>query len=50
MRKFKKHIHPDFINAMKETPFDTIFMTFYNEELGGDKRLKLNISILKIVD
>jgi len=26
MKIFKKHIHPDFVNAMKETPFGTIFM------------------------
>ena len=39
IRKLKKHIHPDFINAMEETPFCTIFMTFYNEKFGGDKGL-----------
>ena len=34
---------------MKETPFDTIFMAFYSEKFGGDKGLKSNISVLKIV-
>ena len=50
IRKFKKHIHPDFVNAMNETPFGTIFIAFYNEKFGGDKGLKSNISVLKIVD
>ena len=50
MRKFLKHIHPDFVNAMKETPFSIIFMAFYNKKFGGDKGLKSNISVLKIVD
>ena len=35
---------------MKETPFSTIFMTFYNEKFGGDKGLKSDISVLKIVN
>ena len=35
---------------MKETPFGTIFMVFYNKEFGADKVLKSNISVLKIVD
>ena len=35
---------------MRETPFGPIFMAFYNEELGGDKGLKSNIILLKIVD
>ena len=34
---------------MKETPFGAIFMTFNNEKFGGDKGLKSNISVLKIV-
>jgi len=50
IKKFKKHIHSDFVNEMKETPFGAIFMTFYNEKFGGDKGLKLNISVLKIVN
>jgi len=48
--KFKKHIHPDFVNAMKEMLFGIIFMAFYNEKFRGDKGLKSNISVLKIVD
>ena len=39
IKKFKKHIHLDFVNAMKETPFGAIFMTFYNEKFEGDKGL-----------
>jgi len=35
---------------MKETPFGAIFMAFYNEKYKGDKDLKSNISVLKIVD
>ena len=35
---------------MRETPFDLIFMAFYNEKFGGDKSLKSNIILLKIVD
>ena len=50
IRKFKEHIHPDFVNAMKKTPFGAIFMAFYNEKFGGDKSLKLNIGVLKIID
>ena len=50
IRKFKKHIQTDFVNAMKETPFGVIFMAFYNKEFGADKGLKSNISVLKIVD
>ena len=38
------------MNAMKETPFGAIFIAFYNEEFGADKGMKLNISVLKIVD
>ena len=33
-----------------KTPFGTIFMTFYNEKFEGDKELKSNISVLKIVE
>ena len=47
MRVFKKHIQANFINAMRDTPFGHIFMTFYNEEFGGDKGLKSNTSPLK---
>ena len=50
IRKFKKHIQTDFVDAMKETPFDPIFMSFYNEEFGAEKYQKSNISMLKIVD
>ena len=50
IKRFKKHIHPDFVNAMKETSFGTTFMTLYNEKSGGDKGLKSNISVLKIVN
>ena len=50
IRKFKKHIQVDFVNGMKKIPFGAIFMAFYNEEFGADKGLKLNISVLKIVN
>ena len=50
IRKLKKHIHADFVNEMKEAPFGSIFMAFYNEEFGADKGLKSKISVLKIVD
>jgi len=50
IRKFKKHIHADFVDAMKETLFGPIFMAFYNEEFDTEKGLKSNISLLKIVD
>ena len=50
IRKFKKLIRADFVGAMKETSFGPIFMAFYNEEFGGEKGLKSNISVLKIVD
>jgi len=50
IRKFKKYIQADFVNAMKETPFGPIFMAFYNEDFGAEKGLKSNISVLKIVD
>ena len=50
IRKFKKHIQVDFVDAMKETLFGPIFMAFYNEEFGDEKDLKSNISVLKIVD
>jgi len=46
MKNFKKHIHADFINAIKEIPFGTIFMVFYTEKFRGDKGLKSNISVL----
>ena len=49
IRKFKKYIQADFVNAMKETPFGSIFMAFYNEDFGAEKDLKSNISVLKIV-
>ena len=50
IKKFKKYIHLDYVNAMKETLCGTIFMAFYVEEFGGDKGLKSNISVLKIVN
>ena len=50
IRRFKKHIHSDFVNAMKETLFRNIFMTFYSDDFGADKDLKSNISVMKIVD
>ena len=50
IRKFKKHIQANFVDAMRETPFGLIFMAFYNEEFGVEKGLKSNISVLKIVD
>ena len=50
IRKFKKHIQDDFVDAIKEDPLGPIFMAFYNEEFGAEKGLKLNISVLKIVD
>ena len=49
IRKYKKHIQADFVNAMKETPA-AIFISFYNEEFGADKGMKSNISVLKIVN
>ena len=50
IRKYKKYIQANFVNAMKETPFGAIFIAFYNEEFGADKGMKSNISVLKIVD
>ena len=50
IRKLKKHIQADFVDAMKETLFGPIFMTFYNEEFSAKKGLKSNISVLKTVD
>ena len=50
IRKFKKHIRADFVNAMRETPFGPIFMAFYNEEFGGEKALKSNVAVLRILD
>ena len=49
MRVFKKHIQAYFVNTMRDTPFGPIFMAFYSEKFGGDKGLKSNISLLKIV-
>ena len=40
----------NFVDAIKETPFNTIFMAFYNKEFRAEKGLKLNISVLKIVE
>ena len=42
IRKYKKHIQADFMNAMKETLFGAIFITFYNEEFGTDKGITEN--------
>ena len=50
IRKYKKHIKTDFVNAMKETLFGAIFIAFYNEEFGANKDMKSNINVLKIVD
>ena len=44
IKRFKKHIHSDFINVMKDTPFGPTFVTFYNEKFGAKKGLKSNIS------
>ena len=41
IRKFKKYIQADFVNAMKETLFGPISMSFYNEEFAAEKRLKI---------
>jgi len=46
----QKYIQADFVNTMRKTPFGPIFMAFYNEEFGGNKGLKSDISLLKIVD
>jgi len=35
---------------MRETPFGTIYMAFYSEKFRGDKSLKSNISVLKIIN
>ena len=35
---------------MRKTPFGPIFVAFYNEEFDGDKGLKSDIILLKIVD
>ena len=50
IRKLKKHIHPYFVNAVKKIPFGAIFMTFYNKKFEGDKGLRSNISVMKIVN
>ena len=42
IKKFKKCIQADFLEAIKNTPFGSIFMAFYNEEFGGEKGLKYN--------
>ena len=42
IKKFKKHIHHAIVNAMKEIPFCAIFMAFYGEKFGEDKRFKSN--------
>ena len=44
IRKYKKHILADFLNAMKEISFGVIFIAFYNEKFDADKGLKSNIS------
>ena len=43
MKKFKKYIQADFVEAIKNTPFGPIFMAFYNEEFGGEKALKSKV-------
>ena len=50
IKKFKKYIQADFLEAMKNTSFGPIFMAFYNEEFGVEKRLKSNIAVLSILD
>ena len=50
IKKFKKHIQGDFVDAIKKTPFGPIFMAFYNEEFGVEKGLKSNITVLRILD
>ena len=44
-------VHSDrFCQRDEGDPFGPIFMVFYNEEFSGDKGLKSNISLPKIVD
>ena len=50
MKKFKKYIHADFVEAMNNTPFGPIFMAFYNEQFGAEKGLKSNVAVLRILD
>jgi len=50
MKKFKKYIQADFVEAMNNTPFGPIFMAFYNEEFGAEKALKSNVAVLRILD
>ena len=40
IKKFKKYIQADFVEAMNNTPFGPIFMAFYNEQFGAEKGLK----------
>ena len=49
-KKIQKAHQADFVDAMKETLFDPIFMAFYSEEFGAEKGLKSNVSVLKIVE
>ena len=50
MKKFKKYIQADFVEAMKNTPFGPIFMAFYNKDFGDEKSLKSNVAVLRILD
>ena len=50
MKKFKKYIQADFVEALNNTPFGPIFMAFYNEEFGAEKGLKSNVVVLRILD
>ena len=34
---FKKHMHSNFVNVMKDKLFGVNFMVFYNEEFEKDK-------------
>ena len=50
MKKIKKYIPANFVEAMKNTPFGPIFMAFYNEEFAAEKALKSNLAVLRILD
>ena len=43
-------MHSDFVDAIKDTLFGTIFIAFYNEEFEKNKSIKFTQSVLKIVD
>ena len=48
IRRFKKNIHSNFVNAMKDIPFGVIFLAFYNKDFGKERTLKSNTSVPKI--